>query len=80
MAFSMASQGPQQVHREDSQNAMLPKVKGSRGIAPWVHIEDAVNASFAAERGGEAQPLVLIHGGNMDRRMWDEQFAAFAKT
>ena len=43
-------------------------------------VHKAVNASIAAERGGEAQPLVLIRGGNMDRRMWDEQFAAFAKT
>jgi len=28
---------------------------------------------------GEGNPLVLIHGGYMDRRMWDDQFHAFAK-
>ena len=28
---------------------------------------------------GEGHPLVLIHGGYMDRRMWDDQFHAFAK-
>src|SRR5947209_20150411 len=28
---------------------------------------------------GEGHPLVLIHGGYMDRRMWDDQFAAFAE-
>src|ERR1700686_488233 len=28
---------------------------------------------------GEGLPLVLIHGGYMDRRMWDDQFAVFAQ-
>lgn len=28
---------------------------------------------------GEGHPLVLIHGGYMDRRMWDDRFHAFAK-
>ncbi|MHA2181982.1 MAG: alpha/beta fold hydrolase [Promethearchaeota archaeon] len=28
---------------------------------------------------GEGHPLVLIHGGLMDRRMWDHQFNLFAK-
>ncbi len=28
---------------------------------------------------GEEHPLVLIHGGYMDRRMWDDQFAVFAE-
>ncbi len=27
---------------------------------------------------GEGHPLVLLHGGYMDRRMWDDQFAVFA--
>ncbi len=27
---------------------------------------------------GEGHPLVLIHGGYMDRRMWDDQFTLFA--
>lgn len=27
---------------------------------------------------GKGHPLVLLHGGYMDRRMWDDQFAAFA--
>jgi len=31
------------------------------------------------EMMGEGYPLVLIHGGYMDRRMWDDQFAAFAQ-
>jgi pimeloyl-ACP methyl ester carboxylesterase len=28
---------------------------------------------------GEGHPLVLLHGGYMDRRMWDDQFAVFAE-
>src|SRR5437868_6830290 len=28
---------------------------------------------------GEGHPLVLIHGGYMDRRMWDDQFPIFAE-
>jgi pimeloyl-ACP methyl ester carboxylesterase len=28
---------------------------------------------------GEGHPLVLLHGGYMDRRMWDAQFEAFAR-
>src|SRR5215472_5024966 len=28
---------------------------------------------------GQGHPLVLIHGGYVDRRMWDDQFHAFAE-
>lgn len=31
------------------------------------------------EMMGEGHPLVLIHGGYMDRRMWDDQLAVFAE-
>jgi pimeloyl-ACP methyl ester carboxylesterase len=31
------------------------------------------------EIAGEGMPLVLIHGGAMDRRMWDDQLADFAE-
>jgi pimeloyl-ACP methyl ester carboxylesterase/quercetin dioxygenase-like cupin family protein len=29
---------------------------------------------------GQGHPLVLLHGGFMDRRMWDDQFALFAQS
>jgi pimeloyl-ACP methyl ester carboxylesterase len=32
------------------------------------------------EVAGVGHPLVLIHGGQMDSRMWDEQFQLFSKT
>ncbi len=32
------------------------------------------------ETMGEGHPLVLLHGGYMDRRMWDDQFAVFAQN
>jgi len=31
------------------------------------------------EIAGQGHPLVLIHGGQLDRRMWDDQFQAFAE-
>ena len=31
------------------------------------------------EQRGKGDPIVLLHGHSLDRRMWDEQFAAFAK-
>jgi uncharacterized protein (TIGR03067 family) len=31
------------------------------------------------ETAGEGPAVVLIHGGNLDRRMWDDQFQEFAR-
>jgi pimeloyl-ACP methyl ester carboxylesterase len=40
----------------------------------------AVNGtSVYYEVTGDGHPLVLLHGGYMDRRMWDDQFAVFAE-
>ncbi|MGH9879972.1 MAG: NAD-dependent epimerase/dehydratase family protein, partial [Pyrinomonadaceae bacterium] len=39
---------------------MLPKAKGARGVAPWIHIEDAVNASLAAMERGHAGEIYNI--------------------
>ncbi len=38
------------------------------------------NAKLYYEVSGKGHPLVLIHGGNMDMRMWDMQFNVFAKA
>jgi pimeloyl-ACP methyl ester carboxylesterase len=36
-------------------------------------------AELYYEVRGEGQPLVLLHDGLLDRRVWDDQFAAFAR-
>ncbi|MCB0189787.1 MAG: alpha/beta hydrolase, partial [Caldilineaceae bacterium] len=36
-------------------------------------------AEFYYETAGAGQPLVLIHAGICDSRMWDEQIAPFAE-
>jgi pimeloyl-ACP methyl ester carboxylesterase len=32
------------------------------------------------EISGQGEPLVFLHGGQLDRRLWDEQFTLFAGT
>ena len=32
------------------------------------------------EMAGSGDPLVLIHGATLDTRMWDDQFAPFARN
>lgn len=32
------------------------------------------------EVAGSGEPLVLIHGGQLDSRMWDDQFETFARS
>jgi len=39
---------------------------------------DVEGARLYYEAAGEGEPVVLIHGGFLDRRMWDGQFEAFA--
>src|SRR5262245_39938722 len=36
--------------------------------------------NFFFEILGDGLPLVLLHGGLMDRRMWDDQFAALSRS
>lgn len=31
------------------------------------------------EERGQGEPLILLHGHSLDRRMWDDQFRAFAR-
>lgn len=37
-------------------------------------------ARFYYEAAGEGEALLLIHGYNLDTRLWDKQFEAFAKS
>ena len=50
---------------------LLPQV--SSGYAP------VENGELYYEVAGHGHPLLLIHAGIADRRMWDDQFAAFAE-
>ncbi len=42
-------------------------------------VADVNGAKLYYEVAGSGQPLVLIHAGIADRRMWDEQFEVFAQ-
>lgn len=50
--------------------------------AEWVTRGEApVNGTrLSYEVAGAGEPLVLIHGFALDMRMWDDQFAVFART
>jgi len=37
-------------------------------------------ASLYYELKGEGRPIVLVHGGNLDCRMWDPQFGKYARA
>ncbi|MEE9463941.1 MAG: alpha/beta hydrolase [Candidatus Neomarinimicrobiota bacterium] len=41
---------------------------------------DVPGARLYYEQAGSGPPLVLIHGGYLDRRMWDPQFEQFARS
>lgn len=40
---------------------------------------DIGNCKISYEMKGEGIPLIMIHGGALDKRMWDAQFYEFAK-
>lgn len=40
---------------------------------------DVVKTKLYYEEMGDGHPLIMLHGGLLDRRMWDDQFEVFAK-
>jgi 3-oxoadipate enol-lactonase len=43
------------------------------------HFAEVNNTRFYYEIAGEGHPVVLVHAGIADSRMWDDQFAVFAQ-
>lgn len=51
----------------------------TRSAQPETGFVETNGTQLYYETLGEGHPLVLIHGGYMDRRMWDDQFSVFAE-
>lgn len=51
----------------------------TRSVQPEAGTAEVNGTQLYYEILGEGHPLVLIHGGYMDRRMWDDQFRVFAE-
>lgn len=62
---------------------LLPACVSNRGGAESAGVTSAAVAVpggvLHCEAAGSGSPLVFVHGGFGDRRMWDEQFATFAR-
>ena len=52
--------GPSEYIVKMLRNRMLPKANGAGGIAPWIHIDDAVSTSLAAMERGHAGEIYNI--------------------
>ncbi len=53
--------------------------KGSQQMSVTAGIAEVNETKLYYEVMGEGHPLVLIHGGGIDRRMWDDHFKVFAE-
>jgi len=62
--------------------SVVPSMHSQASSPPDVQsgFADAEGGKLYYEVAGSGHPLILIHGGQMDRRMWDEQFALFSKS
>jgi hypothetical protein len=62
----------------------VPSFCATAQTSPTVHLDSGFleleGGKMYFEVAGSGHPLVLIHGGQMDLRMWDEQFALFSKS
>jgi len=47
--------------------------------APQTGTIDVGKTQLYYEEMGEGHPLIMLHGGFLDRRMWDDQFHTFSK-
>ena len=43
-------------------------------------IADVNGTRLYFERAGSGAPVVLLHGGNLDSRMWDDQFVPLSRA
>src|SRR3990172_11439146 len=57
---------------------LKPKVSNIRDSLQYDYVS-VVGGRLYYEIKGTGHPIVLIHAGFLDRRMWDEQFEFFAK-
>jgi pimeloyl-ACP methyl ester carboxylesterase len=59
---------------------LMPPTQGSSADSPKVEagLAEVAEPVLYYEAAGRGAPVVLIHGGQLDRRMWDDQFLKFA--
>jgi alpha-beta hydrolase superfamily lysophospholipase len=58
--------------------ASPPRTKAQGGPAVTTGFAEVENGKLYYEIAGDGPAVVLIHGGQLDCRMWDEQFALLA--
>jgi pimeloyl-ACP methyl ester carboxylesterase len=60
---------------------LLPPAAGPSGDDTKVQsgMAEVAEPVLYYEATGRGEPIVLIHGGQLDRRMWDDQFRLFAR-
>lgn len=55
------------------------RTKNSEPVSIKTGYVEVGKTSLYYEEMGQGNPLIMLHGGLLDRRMWDDQFDAFAK-
>jgi pimeloyl-ACP methyl ester carboxylesterase len=65
--------------RIEVDDAKQIRLIGETGPAVTTGMAEVAEPVLYYETCGAGEPVVLIHGGQLDRRMWDEQFRLFAR-